>query len=82
MAVLAAERLTAVLDFNAERSGPTAGLKASPCSAFSFPALLWRTAARDGCPDGTDCALCSPVIGSLTAAPAGCHWRPAEPAAG
>ena len=71
MAVLAAERLTAVLEFNAERLGPTAGLKASPCSAFSLPALLWRTAARDSCHDGAICALCSPVISSLTPAHAG-----------
>ena len=51
MAVLAAERLTAVLDFNAEHSGPTAGLKASLCPIFSLPVLLWRTVSRDSCHD-------------------------------
>ena len=82
MAVLAAERLTAVLDFNAERSGPTAGLKASPCSSFSLLALLSRTAARDGCHDGAICALSSKVIRFLAAARAGNLRRPTEPAAG
>ena len=47
MAVLAAERLAALLDFNAQRLGPKAGLKVLSISIVSYCPFLYVTCAPD-----------------------------------